>query len=192
MGAFNDSSLASPVGSSGGRNPKLSALANKTLEKMGSIKFSDDTTGGSGGGSRSAPAGEGDRAESYFDVLPTIPASSAASPERSTRATEEDAGTPRATSRNPTSAIGRGLKLIRSRSRSRERKNSGGDKRAIPGVGSMPAEEDYYNHRAKDKKNALANAWGVADPEPFEDFSVMVRPSLFHPEGTLEGGDDGC
>lgn len=31
------------------------------------------------------------------------------------------------------------------------------------------------NARAKEQKNALANAWGVADPEPFEDYGFMVR-----------------
>jgi hypothetical protein len=41
----------------------------------------------------------------------------------------------------------------------------------------MPAEEDYINARAKDQKNALANAWGVADPEPFEDFGTMAASS---------------
>lgn len=174
MGAFDEGAEAAPAGA-GGKHRGLSALANRTLEKMGSIKFSDETkgdgagagTGAGGGGPHSAPA-SGVDADSYFDVLPTIPSTGAAG---AASAADDEATTPRLAG----GAIGRGLKLIRSRSR--DRKNSGGDKGRIPGVGNMPDEDDYLNARAKEKKNALANAWGVADPEPFEDFTMVRLPT---------------
>lgn len=179
MGAFDGSSSgAAPPPTTASRRG-LSALASRTLDKMGSIKFADDTKestspGIGGGGPHSAPAYGAEGAESYFDVLPTVPAGTNGADDR-----------PAASGSSSGGAMSRGLKLIRSRSRDRKNGGSGsGD--SLSGAGSerrgsrgqdvpLPDEDDYLNARAKEKKNALANAWGVADPEPFEDFSVMVR-----------------
>jgi hypothetical protein len=183
MGAFDgSSSSAAPPPTTASRRG-LSALASRTLDKMGSIKFADDTKGSPGagaGGPHSAPTYGAEGAESYFDVLPTVPASG-----------NGDSGSDDRTPPGGSSggggggAMSRGLKLIRSRSRDRKNsggasgEGSGGERRGSRGQDvPLPDEDDYLNARAKEKKNALANAWGVADPEPFEDFSVMVRPSL--------------
>ncbi|CDZ96878.1 Pal1 cell morphology [Phaffia rhodozyma] len=140
-------------------NPNLSTLASHTLARMGSVKFNENEKPDSA----TTPTGVlNNNDDTYFVSALGVSGSEPATPS----AEDKDRG----------GVVGRGLRLIRSRSRSREGKGLVGGERpgAIPGIGSMPAEEDYYNARAKHQKNALANAWGVADPEPFEDFGHIA------------------
>lgn len=165
MRAFDSAGQPVKPSTTNSSNPKLSTLASHTLARMGNVQFAPEHD-------KLAPEEQDDLGQEpdalEHAALPVLPSA------------EDRSG----------GMMGRGLKLIRSRSRSAERKLRGGDRSgAIPGVGSMPAEEDYYNARAKNHKNALANAWGVADPEPFEDFGHIVSAFPFFSCACFAGAD---
>ncbi|KAL7411548.1 hypothetical protein BDY24DRAFT_396217 [Mrakia frigida] len=143
------------------------------------------------GGTGAAPAG-GAASSSY---PPSAPSSGAGAPKLSPLAqhTLKEMGSVKFEDRTPTAGNGAPVEDLGYFSHSGGNAASGGTPDSPSGGGRarknskdlkktrsrskerVPAgEEDYINARAKEQKNALANAWGVADPEPFEDYGFLA------------------